>query len=525
MEETISGLPIPRFPKERTGMVSRRKADPKGRPKFAIPDGFGPASQAFARDYSQYVNQKAGKGWNKVLPADEHLIGSLRTRASNTLVTDSSASGTAYSCAIKTYNGAVAIGEDGNPCGTVLEAAKAQGFHTGLVVTSRITHATPAVFYSHIYDRDAEDKIAEMLVGNTPLGPVVDVALGGGLAFFLPNTTDGSDRTDSRDILAEGRKFGYHTFTDRAGFDALNGGDAPAGKKPYIGVFTASHMSYEIDRDPEKEPSLLEMTKTALKSLERMTAGKDKGFFIMVEASRIDHAGHGNDMVGHLHEILMYNQVIDYLKQYVDSGKAGETILISHADHECGGLTMGGIATNGEYLWEPEKLTKSKHSASFLGSLWAKYDGDDGDNYLNGLFEQYGIFDANATEIAVAQSIKNSTSLLEYHFGQSMEKRALVRWATLGHTAVDINLLGYARSHADSNLDVLRGNHDNTEAGLFVANQLGLDLPAITKKLNSKVNEKWLVNEVGRDLVDNGVVTESKRKLVRRAHGHDHTHA
>jgi alkaline phosphatase len=99
-------------------------------------------------------------------------------------VTDSAASATAYSCGIKTYNGAIGIDEDGNPCGTVLEAAKRAGFKTGLVVTSRLTHATPASFASHIYDRDQEDKIAEQLIGDQPLGAVVDVMLGGGLAFF-----------------------------------------------------------------------------------------------------------------------------------------------------------------------------------------------------------------------------------------------------------------------------------------------------------------------------------------------------
>ena len=66
----------------------------------------------------------------------------------------------------------------------MLEAAKRAGLKTGLVVTSRITHATPASFASHIYDRDQEDIIAEQLIGNQPLGPVVDLMLGGGLAFF-----------------------------------------------------------------------------------------------------------------------------------------------------------------------------------------------------------------------------------------------------------------------------------------------------------------------------------------------------
>ena len=46
-------------------------------------------------------------------------------------------------------------------------------------------------------------------------------------------------------------------------------------------------MSYEIDRDPKKEPSLTEMALKALDDLYAATKHSNKGFFIMVEASRI----------------------------------------------------------------------------------------------------------------------------------------------------------------------------------------------------------------------------------------------
>lgn len=79
----------------------------------------------------------------------------------------------------------------------------------------------------------------------------------------------------------EAKKAGFNVFTTRAGFDALNGGKASGAKLPYMGLFTASHMSYEIDRDPKLEPSLLEMTKTALETLKRATKNSNKGFFIV----------------------------------------------------------------------------------------------------------------------------------------------------------------------------------------------------------------------------------------------------
>lgn len=110
--------------------------------------------------------------------------------------------------------------------------------------------------------------------------------------------------------------------------------------------------------------------------------------------------------------------------------------------------------------------------------------------------------------------------------------------AQLGHSAVDVNLIGYATKKAFPNLEKIRGNHDNTgeismhmihpwelfstipEIGLFIANELQLDIPSITDTLNDKANEKWLVEEVGRDKVENGVV--SSLNLRARAYNHEH---
>lgn len=231
-------------------------------------------------------------------------------------MTDSAASATAYSCGIKSYNGAIGVDDDYEPCGTVLEAAHLQGmspsppplppppstsdltppgYKTGLIVTSRITHATPATFASHIYDRDLESKIALQEIGYAhPLGRTVDIILGGGRCFFTPNTTANSCRDDGIDGLALAKDLGYTVFSDRKTFDSKDL------KMPYLGLFTEDHMSYEADRDAAKEPSLKEMAIRGLNDLYAATEDSEKGFFVMVEASRIDHAGHANDPVGRL---------------------------------------------------------------------------------------------------------------------------------------------------------------------------------------------------------------------------------
>lgn len=99
-----------------------------------------------------------------------------------------------------------------------------------------------------MYNRDDEAVIAKHLVGGTPLGPVVDVLLGGGARFFLPNTTQGSSRPDETDVFALAAKNGYYTFTNRTEFDKLQGGTAKHAAQPYLGLFTADHMSYEESR-------------------------------------------------------------------------------------------------------------------------------------------------------------------------------------------------------------------------------------------------------------------------------------
>lgn len=129
-----------------------------------ISDGYGPASETFARSYLQHLitvddplvrkdgrwaslnpahdpdlssSSKPKANYGIMLPLDTMLIGQSRTRSSDSLVTDSAAGATAFSCAMKSYNRAIAVEpKNRDPCGTVLEAAKHQGYRTGLAVTS-----------------------------------------------------------------------------------------------------------------------------------------------------------------------------------------------------------------------------------------------------------------------------------------------------------------------------------------------------------------------------------------------------
>ena len=118
----------------------------------------------------------------------------------------------------------IIVNPDKVPCGTVLESAKHLGFVTGLVVTSRITHATPAAFSAHVISRDMEADIALQQIGEYPLGRQVDLMFGGGRCFFLPNNTEESCRIDDIDVVEESKKRGLNYFSTRKEFDDLEPG-------------------------------------------------------------------------------------------------------------------------------------------------------------------------------------------------------------------------------------------------------------------------------------------------------------
>lgn len=301
---------------------------------FMVSDGMGPTSLSLTRSYMQFQN---GAPWSQQLAIDQHLIGQSRTRSTSSLVTDSAAGATAFSCGFKSYNGAISVLPDHQPCGTVLEAAKKAGYMTGLVVTTRITDATPACFAAHVNMRQEEDRIAEQMVGDYPLGRVVDLMFGGGRCHFLSNMTEGSCRADNKNVVELAKKNGYNYISDRKSFDDLKGGKSL--DFPMLGLFAETDIPYEIDRRNENDiyPSLHEMAEAAMTALSIATKDSDKGFFLMIEGSRIDHAGHHNDPGAQVHEVLAYDKaftsVLDFLKN-----DPTEAVMVSTSDHETGGL-------------------------------------------------------------------------------------------------------------------------------------------------------------------------------------------
>ncbi|KAF9105416.1 hypothetical protein BGX27_009638 [Mortierella sp. AM989] len=451
-----------------------------------VSDGFGPASQTYARNYYQYVSKE-----DYVSPLDKILVGSVRTESSDSYITDSAAAATAYSCGLKTYNGAVGVDPNGVPCGTILEAAKDRGMLTGMVVTSRVTDATPAAFSAHVPNRFMESEIAEQQIGDYVLGRQIDLLLGGGRCFFLPNTTEGSCRQDGRDLIRESKDYNWkNVILNKARFEELNDEDEGI-PLPALGLFHQTDLSFEIDRDPTKEPSLLNMTMAALKSL-RNQKGPNQGFFLLIEGSRIDMAAHVHDPVAHLHEILQYQETVAAVRKFVAENT--DTLLISTSDHETGGFTLGfqeDPKVYPEYLWNPDVIQRAKASTEILTAKLLAYAGQGKDRHhfvkTVILEEGLGITDPTKEELSFLSDSAPSPQDILLFLGHAISRRAKLGWTTMGHTGVDVNL--YADGDGNG-VKGLRGNHENIDIGEAMSTFLHVDLGYITRKLEKEVS-RW----------------------------------
>lgn len=280
---------------------------------FMIGDGTG-----IAQLYSGQLQEVGSDGYLHAqrLP----ITGIIKTHAEDNLITDSASAATAYSCGIKTNNGVIAQDSDGNECVTLMELAQQAGMKTGLVATSGVTHATPASFATHIDSRNKYSEIAEQMVESE-----VDVILGGGLEYFIPSDSAGSNREDQLNVLSSLRDQGYSVVLDR---QAMIEEDS----EQIFGLFSPSGMPSE-----NRVPSLAEMTNKAVESL----SSNENGFFLMVEGSQIDWGGHANETPYVVREVKDFDDAIGVVLTFAQENPG--TLVIITADHETGGMTINGV--------------------------------------------------------------------------------------------------------------------------------------------------------------------------------------
>lgn len=334
-----------------------------------VGDGMGVSTVTAARILEGQLKGKSGEENNLSFELFSHT-GMSKTYNVDAQTPDSAGTATAMFTGVKTDAGVIGVDEDivrgdcstlkGNELTSALELAEISGKATGLVSTARITHATPASGYAKSPDRNWEDvsdmpeeaiaqgcvDIATQLVefeknlkARYPQAKNIDgleVAMGGGRRHFLPkeaefNSGDArseveGDRTDGRHLVKEWMEtYPQGTYVmDQAGFDAID----TENTKHLFGLFNESHMQYHADRENDiaGEPSLTEMTSKAIQVLNN---DRD-GFFLMVEAGRIDHGHHAGSAYSALHDTVEFSNAVQAAVNSVDMRN---TLIIVTADH------------------------------------------------------------------------------------------------------------------------------------------------------------------------------------------------
>ena len=299
---------------------------------------------------------------NKLNLEEFKYIGLHKTYASDNLVTDSAAGATAFASGVKTYNGAVGLDSEGRRVQTILEYAEAAGLATGLVVTSSITHATPACFYAHEKDRSMTEEIAADL-----LKVDIDFFVGGGTKYF-------ARRKDERNLIAELMDKGY--FISSAFQHDFN--DLTIDFSKNFGFFTADAepLPFSQGRD-----YLVQASRTAVTYL---SSQQEKGFFLMIEGSQIDWGGHANDSDYIISEMIDFDNAIGDMLNFAKED--GETLIIVTADHETGGFAINPGSKMDSII---PAFTTDKHTAVLI-PVFAYGPGAE---LFSGIYENTAIFD------------------------------------------------------------------------------------------------------------------------------------
>lgn len=358
-----------------------------------VGDGMGITNITAARILAGQAQGNTGEEHSLAFEKFPYL-GLSKTYNTNQQVPDSAGTMTAIMTGVKTKAGLISVNQNavredcksakGNHLKTLLEVMEEQGYKTGIVSTARITHATPAATYAHVPERNWESDhqmpleaikqgckdIAWQLV-NFPYGDGVDVILGGGRSNFL--TTDDKDpeypsqingnRKDSNliDIWMNKNIKGKYIWNKKQ-LLALNT------KKidKLLGLFEPGHMHYDVDRylDTGGEPSLSDMVSTALDILKQ----NKKGFFLMVEAGRIDHGHHAANAHLALHDTIALSSAV---KTTLSKINLNETLVIVTADHSHV-LTMAGYPKRGNPILG--KVKSNRHEKNESSPAYALAD-------------------------------------------------------------------------------------------------------------------------------------------------------
>lgn len=339
-------------------------------------------------------------------------------------VTDSAAAATALATGYKTKNGILGLSPDGRKLMTIMELARQRGKSVGVITTDALWGATPAGFFVHVGGRGERGPIALQMAKSG-----AQVMMGFGSSWFLPKSGGGA-REDNRDLVAWMRNMGYGVVCNREQLLASR-------SLSLVGLFD------------EKPPSLAEMVSAALPRL----CQNPRGFVLMVEAARVDWAGHDSDPVGVLAEMRELEGAVAVADQF--ARKRGRTLVVVTADHETGGLVISDAArlqvlcgVTGTVEEMVRRLNPERTNISQMFSHLA------------------GITDLTPEEVEAVRQAKAPAEAIR----AVISTRAGVTWTGEGdHTATPVRV--YATGPGAV---CFTGELDNTEIPSHLANVLGI---------------------------------------------------
>ncbi|UOQ83758.1 alkaline phosphatase [Gracilibacillus salinarum] len=401
---------------------------------YMIPDGF---SSDYAGNYRVY------KGENAVW--DDHLKGMYTTHSANADITDSAAAGTAMATGVKTNNGVIGLDAEGEELSSILDAAEDAGKSSGLVATSTITHATPASFVANVEDRNNQTEIARQYIASE-----VDVLLGGGQNMFLPASEGGNQ--EELNLIDEARKSGFTYAQTRDELGKSTDIDVDDGEK-LLGLFAEDALAPSMHRDETVEPSLAEMTEASIDILQE---DKD-GFFLMVEGSQIDWAGHANDAAWAMSDTEAFEKAVQEAIEFAKKDR--KTVVVVAADHDTGGMTTGTGAASGTHA-------DILQDVSATGDFMATQINEDRSK-VKEIVEQYTNISLTDEEV---QSIQEAEDVA-LAINTAVSNHAGIGWTSTNHTAADIPVYAYGPQS-----DKFVGFHDNTDLPEILADILRVDL-------------------------------------------------
>jgi alkaline phosphatase len=448
-----------------------------------IGDGMTIANRTTARVLSKGIRE--GKYQGRLSFDDMPNSAMIGTSGSDSLITDSANSMSAYTTGHKTAVNAMGVyvsrasDNFSHPkVETIAELIKRKTkMSVGIVSDAELEDATPGAVVAHTRRRADKQYIADQLFASG-----AEVILGGGSAYFYPQSAKGSKRKDEKNLVDSFKADGYQlAFTKQELIAAADNKNT----KKLFGVFHPDNMDGSLDRlylrkntveQYPNQPDLTEMTKSAIEVLSR----NPDGFFLMVEAALIDKFNHPLDWERAAFDTIMLSNAVQIAKDYAKTHP--DTLIIVTPDHTHSGSISGvvhddkpgplrekvGIYADAGYpnypkadaLGYPSNIDVSKRIAFFYGNypdhyetLHPKLDG----TFVPAVKDQSGAYIANPKYIQMQEDAIHVGGNLPSHQDSGV------------HTADDALLNAQGPGS-----EKFKGFMDNTEVFKVMVESLGL---------------------------------------------------